>query len=53
MVSLSGFSRSGKFYIWTVVVAGFLAIGRSLFQMSSEPIGYQWFILAALTLVSG
>jgi diguanylate cyclase (GGDEF)-like protein/putative nucleotidyltransferase with HDIG domain len=53
MVSLSGFSRSGKIYIWTVVVAGLYAIGRSLYQMSSEPIGYQWFILAALTLVSG
>jgi len=53
MVSLSGFSRTGKIYIWTVVVAGLFAIGRSLYQMSSEPIGYQWFILAALTLVSG
>jgi len=53
MVSLSGFSRSGKVYIWTVVVAGLCAIVRSLYQMSSEPIGYQWFILAALTLVSG
>jgi len=53
MVSLSGFSRSGKIYIWTVVVAGMCAIVHSLYQMSSEPIGYQWFILAALTLVSG
>src|SRR5262252_295402 len=53
MVSLSGFSRPGKVFIWTVIAVGFTAIGRSLYQLSVEPIGYQWFILAALTLVSG
>src|SRR5262245_25901480 len=53
MVSLSGFSRPGKIFIWTVITAGFSAIGLSLYRLSVEPIGYQWFILAALTLVSG
>src|SRR5262245_54148371 len=53
MVSLSGFSRPGKIFIWTVITAGFSAIGLSLYRLSVEPIGYQWFILAALTLISG
>src|SRR5262245_33968527 len=53
MVSLAGFSRAGKVYLWSVIVAGCCAIAHSLYQLSVEPIGYRWFILAALTLVSG
>src|SRR5690349_12216151 len=53
MVSQSRFTRSGKIYLWSVILAGTFAISRSLYQLYLEPIGYQWFILAALTLISG
>ncbi len=47
------FTRSGRLYIWVVIVVGTLVIGNSLYEMYREPIGYQWFLLAALTLISG
>src|SRR5262245_17413816 len=54
MVSLSGFSRAGKLYLWSVIIAGSFAISRSLYELLAvRPIGFQWFILAALTLISG
>lgn len=42
-----------RFYVWTVVVFGMTAITASVYQLYTEPIGYQWFVLAALTLISG
>jgi len=45
--------RFGRVYVWAVIVAGILVIGDSLYEMYREPIGYQWFLLAALTLISG
>ncbi len=53
MVSQAGFSRVGKFYLWSVIAAGFTVIGLSIHGLYVEPIGNQWFILAALTLISG
>jgi diguanylate cyclase (GGDEF)-like protein/putative nucleotidyltransferase with HDIG domain len=53
MVSQLGFSRIGKIYLWTVIVAGFVVVGSSMYRLYVEPIGYQWFILATLTLISG
>ena len=53
MVSQAGFTRFGKAYLWSVIVAGFTVIGFAIHQLYAEPIGYQWFILAALTLVRG
>src|SRR5438067_1994194 len=53
MVSRSGFSRRGKIYLWSVIVAGSWVIAGSIYQLHIEPIGNQWFILATLTLVSG
>ena len=53
MVSKAGFSRFGKFYLWSVIIAGFTVLGVAIHRLYVEPIGYQWFILAALTLVSG
>src|SRR5262249_19027939 len=45
--------RLGKLYLTTVIVAGVGVIAFSLRQLIIQPIGYQWFILAALTLISG
>src|SRR5712671_2772091 len=53
MVSHTGFSRVGNIYLWSVIAAGFAVIAGSMYELYVEPIGNQWFILAALTLVSG
>ena len=53
MVSQSGFTRFGNAYLWSVIAAGFTVIGLSIHGLYAEPIGNQWFILAALTLISG
>ena len=49
-VSLSG---AGKLYLWVVVGAGVVAVVHSSHAIYVQPIGYQWLILAALTLISG
>src|SRR5580765_5893827 len=53
MVSLPGFTRFGKLYLWLVIVAGFAVVTGSIHELYVEPLGRQWFILAALTLISG
>ena len=50
MVSPSGLTRSGRLYVWTVIAAGLAVVGGSIYHLFVEPIGNQWFILAALTL---
>src|SRR5437868_8975195 len=47
------FSRFGKAYLWTVIGAGATVVLGSIYQLHDQAIGTQWFILAALTLVSG
>lgn len=53
MVSQSTFTRLGKTYLWVVILAGLAAISWSIHRLYVEPVGQQWFILAALTLISG
>src|SRR6195256_3220744 len=53
MVSPSGLTSSGRLYVWSVIAAGFAVVGGSIYHLYGEPIGNQWFILAALTLISG
>jgi diguanylate cyclase (GGDEF)-like protein/putative nucleotidyltransferase with HDIG domain len=53
MVSTTGFTGFGKVYLWSVIAAGFAVLGASIHQLVTEPISSQWFILAALTLISG
>ena len=53
MVSTTGFTRFGRFYLWSVIAAGFAVLTASIYHLVSEPISSQWFILAALTLISG
>jgi diguanylate cyclase (GGDEF)-like protein/putative nucleotidyltransferase with HDIG domain len=53
MVSDSGLTRAGKIYVWAIIAAGFAVVGGSMYHLYVEPPGNQWFILAALTLVSG
>ena len=53
MVPITRLSALGRAFVSAVIILGFLVIGVSLFELYSTPIPYQWFLLAALTLISG
>lgn len=53
MVSQSAFTRLGKTYLWLVILVGLVVVSSSIHRLYVDPVGQQWFILAALTLVSG
>jgi diguanylate cyclase (GGDEF)-like protein/putative nucleotidyltransferase with HDIG domain len=40
-------------YLLAVIIAGFIVILHSLYSLYARPVGYEWFILAGLTLLSG
>lgn len=42
-----------KVFVSAVVVSGFLAIAHSVYALRFTPVTSQWFVLAALTLLSG
>src|SRR5688572_12370905 len=43
----------GRAYVAAVIALGITVVSYSVYRLTVEPIGYQWFILVALTLVSG
>jgi diguanylate cyclase (GGDEF)-like protein/putative nucleotidyltransferase with HDIG domain len=45
--------RAGRVYLGAVILFGIAAVALSVFQVHRQPLGYQWYMLAALTLVSG
>jgi diguanylate cyclase (GGDEF)-like protein/putative nucleotidyltransferase with HDIG domain len=53
MVPKLRLSQFGRVYLWGVISSGLLVIGHSLFELYHHPIGYEWFIIAGLTLISG
>ncbi len=53
MVSNPQLSRRGRIYVMAVIVLGFAVVTASATQLASKPVGYQWFLLAALTFISG
>jgi putative nucleotidyltransferase with HDIG domain len=46
-------TRVGRAYLATVIAGGIAAILASVYRLHIDPLGYQWYLLAALTLVSG
>ena len=46
-------SPRGRTYVYGVIVAGMFAVGASFAEMFARPVSYEWFILAALTVISG
>ena len=46
-------SQSGKLYVSTVILGGSFAVVVSLYDICTSQIRYQWFVLAALTVISG
>lgn len=53
MLSSPHLNRHGQAYITAVIAVGFTVIGLSVHELTEHPVGVQWFLLAALTLVSG
>ena len=53
MVSESRFSSLGRSYLSSVIAVGIAVIAMSIQQLYAQQIGYPWFVLAALTLLSG
>jgi diguanylate cyclase (GGDEF)-like protein/putative nucleotidyltransferase with HDIG domain len=53
MVSSAGLTGVTKAYLWVVIAAGSTIVVASIGQLLVEPLGWEWFILAALTLISG
>lgn len=47
------FSPWGRLYVTSVVLLGIAAIAQSAYDLYVHPIGWNWFILAVLTLISG
>ncbi len=46
-------SRWGRAYVVSVAILGVCAIAESVYRLYVQPIGWNWFILAVLTLISG
>src|SRR3954469_21792299 len=46
-------SRWGQLYVGSIALLGLFAIAQSIYALYSQPIGWNWFILALLTLLSG
>ena len=53
MLSSPLLPQRGRAYIGAVILGGFFAVAWSARMLAVHPVGYQWFLLAALTLVSG
>src|SRR5947209_15892715 len=44
---------TGRAFLISVILAGVAAVAASLYHLHRHPLAYQWYMLAALTLVSG
>jgi putative nucleotidyltransferase with HDIG domain len=46
-------SKGGRLYVASVIACGALVVGNSLVELWNSPVNVRWFVLAALTLLSG
>src|SRR5262245_46560037 len=46
-------SKWGQLYVGSIALLGLVAIAQSIYSLYSQPIGWNWTVLAVLTLVSG
>jgi diguanylate cyclase (GGDEF)-like protein/putative nucleotidyltransferase with HDIG domain len=53
MTSKQPFPHVGQLYLAVVIIAGLGVVLHSLYSLYANPVGYEWFILAGLTLLSG
>ena len=49
----SALDLTGQLFVGAIAIAGFTVIGYSVDALRSTPVTSQWFVLAALTLLSG
>src|SRR5262245_22811420 len=45
--------RTARLYVGLIVCAGAYALCHSVYSIVTEPIGYRWIVLAALTVATG
>jgi putative nucleotidyltransferase with HDIG domain len=48
-----GFGLAGRVFLGLIISGGLIAIVGSVYQLHTHPIEPQWYLLAALTLISG
>src|SRR4051794_350712 len=53
MTAQAKLTNAGRLYLAAVISAGFFVVLNSLYSLSQSPVGYGWFVLAGLTLLSG
>ena len=53
MRTFSQLRPAARAYVSTVVVVGFAAVLQSLYSLYRTPVGLEWLVLAALTLLTG
>lgn len=53
MLSAPLLPKNGRSYVSAVILSGFLVVAWSVRQLIEQPVDLQWFLLAALTLISG
>ena len=53
MRTFSQLRPAARAYVSTVVVVGFAAVLQSLYTLYQAPVGLEWLVLAALTLLTG
>ena len=53
MATLRSFFHFGRLYLYVVISAGLAVAAHSLISLSQQTIGFEWFVLAGLTLLSG
>src|SRR3954465_6230532 len=46
-------THAGRLYLAAVISAGLFVVLKSLYTLYRTPVGYEWFVLAGLTLLSG
>src|SRR3954462_2259352 len=47
------FVGTARLYLLSVICAGLMVVVYSLYSLYRSPVGYEWFVLAGLTLLSG
>jgi diguanylate cyclase (GGDEF)-like protein/putative nucleotidyltransferase with HDIG domain len=53
MGAKSTLSKGGRVYLAAVICGGGIVVLHSLLSLYAAPVGYEWFVLAGLTLLSG
>src|SRR4249920_1451461 len=48
-----GLNSPGRLYLGVVITAGLVVVGASIHRLLVAPVDPQWYLLAALTIVSG